>query len=141
MPEAPAPRFRVRMYNKLIDEYVHNSCTILTFATAFRPNFLKVPREVWLADKTRNGIVSDHDPVQVCERFSTITRQEPVQMVEMGMGEGDCGDRGRINIRLGHGALKMTQRWLPPSSCAAIDQNSLVSGLLQQEAIDRQSND
>jgi glutathione S-transferase len=50
MPEAPAPRFCVRMYNKLIDEYVHNSCTILTFATAFRPNFLKVPREVWLAE-------------------------------------------------------------------------------------------
>jgi glutathione S-transferase len=29
----------VRMVNKLIDEYVHNSCTILTFATAFRPWF------------------------------------------------------------------------------------------------------
>ena len=50
MPKAPLPRLRVRMYNKLIDEYVHNSCTILTFATAFRPNFLKVPREVWLAE-------------------------------------------------------------------------------------------
>jgi glutathione S-transferase len=50
MPKAPPLRFRVRMYNKLIDEYVHNSCTILTFATAFRPNFLKVPREVWLAE-------------------------------------------------------------------------------------------
>jgi glutathione S-transferase len=50
MPKAPLPRFRVRMYNKLIDEYLHNACTILTFATAFRPNFLKVPREVWLAE-------------------------------------------------------------------------------------------
>jgi glutathione S-transferase len=50
MPKAPPLRFRVRMYNKLIDEYLHNSCTILTFATAFRPNFLKVPREVWLAE-------------------------------------------------------------------------------------------
>ncbi len=50
MPKAPLQRFRVHMYNKLIDEYVHNSCTILTFATAFRPNFLKVPREVWLAE-------------------------------------------------------------------------------------------
>src|SRR5262249_56910219 len=50
MPKAPMPRLRVRMYNKLIDEYVHNACTILTFATAFRPNFLKVPREVWLAE-------------------------------------------------------------------------------------------
>jgi glutathione S-transferase len=50
MPKAPLSRFRVRLYNKLIDEYVHNSCTILTFATAFRPNFLKLPREAWLAE-------------------------------------------------------------------------------------------
>ena len=50
MPKPPLARLRVRLYNKLIDEYVHNSCTILTFATAFRPNFLKVPREVWLAE-------------------------------------------------------------------------------------------
>jgi glutathione S-transferase len=32
-------RVLVRQFNKLIDEYVHNSCTILTFATAFRPWF------------------------------------------------------------------------------------------------------
>src|ERR1700722_26083 len=50
MPKTPAARHRVRMYNKLIDEYVHNSCTIITFATAFRPRFLKVPREQWLAE-------------------------------------------------------------------------------------------
>ena len=48
MPKTPAARHRVRLYNKLIDEYVHNSCTIMTFATAFRPRFLKVPREQWL---------------------------------------------------------------------------------------------
>ena len=50
MPKAPFARFRVRMYNKLIDEYLHNSCTILTFATAFRPAFLKMPRETWQAE-------------------------------------------------------------------------------------------
>ena len=50
MPRTPQLRHRVRLYNKLIDEYLHNSCTILTFATAFRPAFLKVPREVWLAE-------------------------------------------------------------------------------------------
>src|SRR5262249_9834945 len=50
MPTDPQARFQVRMYNKLIDEYVHNSCTILTFATAFRPNFFKVPRKVRLAE-------------------------------------------------------------------------------------------
>ena len=39
MPKDPHQRALVRQYNKLIDEYVHNSCTILTFATAFRPWF------------------------------------------------------------------------------------------------------
>jgi glutathione S-transferase len=50
MPKAPVARHRVRLYNKLIDETMHNSCTIMTFATAFRPNFLKMPREQWLAE-------------------------------------------------------------------------------------------
>jgi len=50
MPQLPRLRHRVRMYNKLVDEYVHNSCTILTFATAFRPAFLKMPPEAWQAE-------------------------------------------------------------------------------------------
>jgi len=44
MPRDPLARAQVRMVNKLIDEYVHNSCTILTFATAFRPWFAWGPR-------------------------------------------------------------------------------------------------
>ena len=39
MPKDLHARVLVRQFNKLIDEYVHNSCTILTFATAFRPWF------------------------------------------------------------------------------------------------------
>jgi len=39
MPQDLHQRAAVRQFNKLIDEYVHNSCTILTFATAFRPWF------------------------------------------------------------------------------------------------------
>jgi glutathione S-transferase len=50
MPKHPYQRHRVRMYNKLIDEYVHNSCMILTFATAFRPAFLKMTPEAWQAE-------------------------------------------------------------------------------------------
>jgi len=45
MPEAALARAKVRLFNKLIDEYVHNSCTILTFATAFRPGLLKLSPE------------------------------------------------------------------------------------------------
>jgi glutathione S-transferase len=50
MPMEPRGRYRVRMYSKFIDEYLHNSCTILTFATAFRPAFLKMPRAAWQAE-------------------------------------------------------------------------------------------
>jgi glutathione S-transferase len=39
MPRDPHERAAARTFNKLIDEHVHNSCTILTFATAFRPWF------------------------------------------------------------------------------------------------------
>ena len=53
MPTAPVARHRVRLYNKLIDEYMHNACTIMTFATAFRPRFLKMAREQWLAEINR----------------------------------------------------------------------------------------
>jgi glutathione S-transferase len=45
MPAPPLARATVRLFNKLIDEYVHNSCTILTFATAFRPGLLKLSPE------------------------------------------------------------------------------------------------
>jgi glutathione S-transferase len=43
MPADPLARAKVRQFNKLIDEYVHNSCMILTFATAFRPALLRIP--------------------------------------------------------------------------------------------------
>ena len=56
MPKAPLERFRVRMFNKLIDEHVHNSRTILTFATAFRPAFLKMPPEAWQAEISKAPI-------------------------------------------------------------------------------------
>ena len=53
MPKIPGARHRVRLYNKLIDEYMHNACTIITFATAFRPRFLKMAREEWLDEINR----------------------------------------------------------------------------------------
>jgi glutathione S-transferase len=65
MPAAPLSRAKVRLFNKLIDEYVHNSCTILTFATAFRPGLLKLSlkeREAGFAkspSKTRSAYKRD----------------------------------------------------------------------------------
>src|SRR5260370_16622979 len=45
MPVAPISRATVRMFNKLNDEYLHNACTIITFATAFRPDLARMSKE------------------------------------------------------------------------------------------------
>jgi glutathione S-transferase len=45
MPYAPRDKAAVRMYTKLIDEYVHNACTIVTFATAMRRRFQAMDAE------------------------------------------------------------------------------------------------
>jgi glutathione S-transferase len=42
MPLDPRARATVRLFNKLIDEYVHNACTVLTFAIAYRSRFQKM---------------------------------------------------------------------------------------------------
>ena len=56
MPRQPRQRHRVRMYNKLIDEYVHNSCTILTFATAFRPRLPEDGARTWQAEINKSPL-------------------------------------------------------------------------------------
>jgi glutathione S-transferase len=47
MPREPYARSKVQMTTKLMDEYVHNCCTVLTFATANRERLLKkTPEEM-----------------------------------------------------------------------------------------------
>jgi glutathione S-transferase len=45
MSRDPKLRAKVRLYNKLIDEYIHPACTILSFATCFRSRLLKMSPE------------------------------------------------------------------------------------------------
>ena len=88
MPTQPRQRHRVRMYNKLIDEYVHNSCTILTFATAFRPAFLKMTPEAWQAEinKTplkrraeyKRSVIEHGLELRVCGRGAGASPKTPV---------------------------------------------------------------
>src|SRR6266851_1633002 len=56
MPKAPLARVKARMFNKFIDEYLHNSCMILTFATAFRPAFLRMSPQDREAQFSRSPI-------------------------------------------------------------------------------------
>jgi len=54
MPAPPLARVQVRLFNKLIDEYVHNSCTILSFATAFRARLLGMSPEAREAELAKS---------------------------------------------------------------------------------------
>jgi glutathione S-transferase len=42
MPRDPHDRATVRLFNKLIDEYIHVACMTLSFATAFRPRMAQM---------------------------------------------------------------------------------------------------
>ena len=45
MPKDPHDRATVRLFNKLIDEYVHTACMTLSFATAFRARMAKMSED------------------------------------------------------------------------------------------------
>ncbi|MPZ58701.1 MAG: hypothetical protein GEU91_19860 [Rhizobiales bacterium] len=54
MPTDPIARAKVHMTAKLMDEYVHNCCTVLTFATANRENLRQLPPEQFEADLAKS---------------------------------------------------------------------------------------
>ena len=54
MPRDPYARSKVHMTTKLMDEYVHNCCTVLTFATANRERLLKKSVEQLEAELARS---------------------------------------------------------------------------------------
>lgn len=47
MPTDPKLRHQARMFNRMIDDYIHLACTIITFATSLRPTFANMPPEFW----------------------------------------------------------------------------------------------
>jgi glutathione S-transferase len=53
MPADAVSRAKVHMTSKLMDEYVHNSCTVLTFATVNRPSLVQMKPEELEADLAR----------------------------------------------------------------------------------------
>lgn len=50
MPASPLQRYQIRMFNRLIDDYIHTACTMLTFATSLRPAFSKMPPTFWQSE-------------------------------------------------------------------------------------------
>jgi len=55
MPRDPFARSKVHMTTKLMDEYVHNCCTVLTFATVNRQSLLKKSTEELEAELAKSA--------------------------------------------------------------------------------------
>jgi glutathione S-transferase len=54
MPADPLARAKVRMTAKMMDEYVHNCCTVLTFATANRQSLLQLSPDALEAELAKS---------------------------------------------------------------------------------------
>lgn len=56
MPRDLRARAKVRLYNKLVDEYIHNACPIMSFATALRGRLLRISPEAREAELAKTPI-------------------------------------------------------------------------------------
>jgi len=56
MPRDLRARAKVRLYNKLVDEYIHNACMIMSFATALRGRLLHMSPEAREAELAKTPI-------------------------------------------------------------------------------------
>ncbi|HXQ49751.1 MAG TPA: glutathione S-transferase family protein [Stellaceae bacterium] len=56
MPGDPHARAKARLFNKFVDEYLHNSCMILSFATAFRARLLRMNPEAREAELAKSPV-------------------------------------------------------------------------------------
>ncbi|MEK7943533.1 glutathione S-transferase family protein [Pigmentiphaga sp. YJ18] len=87
MPADPLGKVKVHLINKLVDEYVHNACIVLTFAIAFRPALLSKPPEEREASfgrsPIRNRAEYKRDVVQhgLASAFVTGAVQDMVKLV------------------------------------------------------------
>jgi len=86
MPATPKARMTVRLFNKVIDESVHNACTILTFATALRPRFLR------MEPRARERYLQSAPSQQRAEYKRDV--------IEHGLDSKNVGDAIRIHEKL-----------------------------------------
>lgn len=97
MPSNSLARSKVRMFTKLMDEYVHVSCMTITFATANRPSLAtmsraernshlaKAPNAKW-AEIKRQVVVDGLDAAPVVEALRT--HEKLLDMIEAAMEDG-----------------------------------------------------
>jgi len=69
MPAAPLARAKVHMTAKLMDEYVHNSCTVLTFATANRGHLTRLSPEELEAELAKSPSRTRSDAKREVAKF------------------------------------------------------------------------
>ena len=74
MPVEATARAKVHMTTKLMDERVHNACTVLTFATVNRPSLLQMKPEDLEADLARTPAAPGRRPSVKSPRMVSTRR-------------------------------------------------------------------
>lgn len=152
MPRAPLERVKVRMVNKLVDEYVHNSCTILTFATAFRPWFAglsaaqieerlaKSPskkRTEYKVDVALNGLDSKFAREALEQHEKLLTLIDDAGGGWLAGGEFSLADIAAVPYVLRLDLLRMSRLWDSRPGVAAWYKRVLARPSVKKEILDR----
>ena len=152
MPRDPHSRAKVRLVNKLVDEYVHNSCTILTFATAFRPWFAglsgeqieerlaKSPskkRTEYKRDVALNGLDSKFAREALEHHEKLLKLIDEAGGGWLAGGEFSLADIAVIPYVLRLDLLKMSQLWNALPGVASWYKRMLARPSVQKEILER----
>jgi glutathione S-transferase len=156
MPREPLQRAKVRIVNKLIDEYVHNSCTILTFATAFRPWFAGLTGEQIEQRLARSPLrkrteykrdVALHGLDSKFAREALEHHQKLLQLIDEAGGGWLAGpdfslaDIAAVPYMLRLELLRMDRLWDARSGVAAWYKRVLARPSVKTEILDRMTPD
>jgi hypothetical protein len=95
-------------------------------------------RKVRLSAEVLHGRLGYCDLFQIRKGHPAIARQEPVQMILMGVSQRQDGDRSWVDCGFRHGLLETTHSW-SPASASTVDENAVNARSGERKAIDRQT--
>lgn len=128
MPRDPHQRARVRLFNKLVDEYVHTACMTLSFATCFRARmvamgekareeeFAKAPskkRSDIKRDVTAHGLQSHYaiEALDAHERLLAMMDEALAEGDHLAGGAYSLADIGVLPYVLRLELIKLARMW------------------------------
>jgi glutathione S-transferase len=141
MPQDLHQRALVRQFNKIVDEYVHVSCMILTFGTAFRPWFAGLSGEEieYKRDVALNGLESKYvrDAVGHHEKLLKMMDGALQNGPWLAGGEFSLADAAVIPYILRLDLLRLKNMWLELPRIEQWYQRMRARPSVKKELLDR----